>query len=72
VGDLLKPVQGVIFGMGEAHVGLEAAMAHEKKNHVEADQQNCVVQQEIRMIEDQNSHAHCAADDDVDQVHQQD
>ena len=52
VGNFLKPVQGVVFGMGEVHVGLEAAMAHQKKDHVEADQQDGVIQKEIRVVED--------------------
>jgi hypothetical protein len=38
VRNLLKPVQRVVFSMGEVHVGLQATMAHEEKHHIESDQ----------------------------------
>ncbi len=47
-------------------------MAHEKKDHVESDQQDRVIQQKIRVIKYQDGHADRSADDDVDQIHQQD
>ena len=43
VRNFLKPVQRIVFGVRKVDVGLQAAMTHEEKDHVESDQQDRVI-----------------------------
>ena len=72
IGDLLHPVQRVVFGVGELYRGAQPAVRQHEKNDVKPDEQQRIKEQKVRMIEDENGHAHRAADDHVDQIDQQD
>src|SRR4051812_35676603 len=72
VGDLLHPVQRVIFGVRDVYGGAKAAVREQEKDDVESDEQKRVKEQKVRMVKDENGHADRAPDDHIDQIDEQD
>ena len=68
--NFLHPMEGVVLGVRHLDGGLEAAV-RQQKHDVESGQKQRIVEQEIRMVEDENRHSDRAADDHVDEVDQE-
>ncbi len=64
-------MEGVVFGVRHVDGGLEAPV-REQEDHIEAGQEQRVIEQEVGMVKDEDGHADGAAYDDVDEVDQED